>query len=340
MVNSLRRFDNVVIDVEEYSDNHLKRLHSILQVHGPTITHLCINGVNKNGLKFKQSVLIKWLNTMPNLINIDAGGLYGCQQIQDDTDSQLVHTKITDLGLCPYGLALLLHKTQKACIRRLQLNDSTPLPNINDIFQKHRDTLKDLFLFRPVYTDPKPFLQLKLSKFYCLYSEYMNNRTHDNFLQDVISSQDNLVTLQLGEMDLISNSYPVNPTLLRVICSKKTLTDLCLGFSNEISVDDVYKLQRLTNLTELRVQMNFAQFSVNEEIIESFGNVKLPNLRSLQLEINVQFLTPELLKRLGENFPNLVDYSGKFLLNSTKIVGIFNFIFSQAITIVASQRLS
>lgn len=305
MSYTLGRFSYLSISIDEFQEHHLKGLREILENIGASVTRVFINAMGKR-VMFYQSALVSWLNLMPNLAHVSSGGLFSCTEVQDDPNSTLQLANLQSIRLCPMGLGLKLHQTPASSVQLLQLNDQVPLPNINAIFEKHSQSLKHLDLFRPVYTDPLPFRHLELFNLSCLYQSYMNNPEHDRFLIDVISHQQSLEILTLGECDLLSNCYPVSSQLLRVICSKRDLQELSFGLSFDVSPLDVMEMRALTDLAELTIQMYFEDFSVeSDEIIEALCSTRLPELQSLRLLSSLGNLPLDLLLDSFENLSSL-----------------------------------
>lgn len=312
MKKSLRRFHYLRIVIDDFYDWQLKRLLDILQNIGDKVESLYIDAVGKTDVEVEQSALVSWLNSMPNLQKISAGGLYSCKENRDDPTTLLNLSKLRSVSLCPLGLGLKLHQMPKASIQFLQLNDKVPLPNAEEVFKLHSETFRTLQLFRTVYTDPMPFRHLKLTKFSCLYQEFMNNRIHNEFLMDIIEHQTKLKTLDLGEGDLTSNCYPVNSELLNLICEKTELEELSIGFNLDVTPGDVNQMRKLKNLKQLLLQTSFYDFEVNSEVLEAFASTKIPTLKSLRLEANVADMTQQVMRTLGESFPYLEEYIGDF----------------------------
>lgn len=284
MKYTLRRFTCLSIVVEEFTPKQLKDLHDILENIGGSVTYFFLNAMGKT-IKVYQSALIDWLNLMPNLNHIASGGLFGCQEILDAPNTEVNIDKLENVQLCPMGLGVRLHETPASSVTWLQFNDTVPLPNVDKIFLKHRETLSRLDLFRTVYTDPKPFRHLKLRRLTMLYQQYMNNSAHDQFLLDVIEHQKELQYLSLGECDLCSNSYPVSPEVLRKISTKSQLTELNIGLSQAITPAHIWNLSKLTKLVDLTIQMAFDDYSVENQndIVDTLCSTKLPELESLRL---------------------------------------------------------
>lgn len=312
MKKSLRRFHHVAIVIDDFHDFHLKRLLDILNNIGGRIRSLYLDAVGKNDVELEQSALVSWLNAMPNLEKVSAGGLYSCMENRDDPTTELNLCKLRNVRLCPLGLGLKLHQMPQASIQFLQLNDKIPLPNVEQVLKKHSETLHTLQLFRSVYSDPLPFRHAKLTKLSCLYQEFMNNRTHNDFLKDVIEHQTKLKTLDLGEGDLTSNCYPINAELLNLICEKTQLEELSIGLHLDVTSRDVSQLRKLKNLKQLLLQTLFYDFEVSREVLEAFAGTKIPSLKCLRLEANVAHMTQQFMHTLGQSFPYLEEYIGNF----------------------------
>lgn len=315
MSHSLRRFKRLTIFMDNYDCEHLKSLQAILENMGSCVQSLRVDTIRSSNVEIKQSILVSWLNMMENLVEVLFDGNFpeACKEIIDDPSTELKLEKLNFIQLCPLGLGLKLHQMAKASIKRLILNDPIPLPNLEEIFIIHRETLHTLELSMPVYSDPKPFRHLQLIELACRYHLYMHNPIHSGFLMEIIEHQNILVTLELGfDGDKYSNCFPVNSELLNVICNKTQLEDISIGLHPDVTPNDIYQLRKLKNLKRILLQTTFKIFDVSLEVLEAFAMTKIPSLKILKLDANIGEVTEQTIQAMGESFPNLEEFSGKF----------------------------
>lgn len=121
MKNSLRRFKDVRIVLDDFNDSHLHRIQAILENLGIDALKFTIDGLGKSDVVLEQSALTKWLNAMPNLLVVNAVGIFNCIEAINDQNTKLKLNNLEAAMLCSYGLGMKLHHSSKSSLSFLQV---------------------------------------------------------------------------------------------------------------------------------------------------------------------------------------------------------------------------
>lgn len=231
MMFSLRQFNEAWIELGSFSSKQINRIKAVLMFQGLSITSVTFlksRDVHEDeNFNLSQFGLTSWLNLMPNLERIEFYGYSNVVEFFDGSQARLNLPKLKNVKFPPIGLGQKLHHSKASSLESLILVNPTTLPNLNDIFQTHRETLKELrFDLQFLYTDSSMFHQLQLEtlEFHMDSHRFWLNR----IIVDIVNHQVNLRKLCLGSIES-SECIFVTTMLLRSICDLKHLEKLELG---------------------------------------------------------------------------------------------------------------
>jgi hypothetical protein len=263
MISTLRKFKEVAVDVQPYSDNEIEKIQDILNYHGESIINLRFFSSDEEDPTFsiKQSTLFSWLNAMPNLETFIGHPGIDRIVIADGIKSTVQLPKLQTVAGAPIVFQLKLHEIQ-CNLTQIKVQ---PLPNLSKILNAHHESLRFLTIradFEFKY-DLEAFKQLSLEAF-TLIDYKSSTKLQEHFLMDFLKTQKNLKIL---EFHVGSTFY--NQQILRdVIVSLKFLEELHIEYF--ISSDTFEKILRgCQNLKNFYASLNSSLTSApNHSMLE------------------------------------------------------------------------
>lgn len=232
-MHCLREFDEAYIEMKPFSPKQINRIKAILVFKGLTIKSISflkpVDEYEDENFTLSQFALTAWLNLMPNLERIAFYGNWSQDvgEIYDGVNVQLNLPKLKNVKWPPNGLEQKLHHSRAASLEYIMFCSPKALPNLNDIFRVHRDTLTELrFEDFFLYNDATPFHQLQLHtlSFSMEALHFWLNRS----VVEIIDHQFNLRKLCLGQIGS-NHCIFVTAPMLTSICNLKNLESLEFG---------------------------------------------------------------------------------------------------------------